>query len=99
MFVPELTIQQLKIWLKENKDFILVDVREDWEREICAIPNDIHIPLAQIPQTNFSAWKEKPIVVYCKAGGRSAMAVQFLQEQGFTDSYNLKGGMDAYSLS
>lgn len=40
--------------------------------------------------------KEKPVAVYCKVGGRSGQAMSMLQEMGFKEVYNLKGGMDAW---
>ena len=40
--------------------------------------------------------KEKPVAVYCKVGGRSGQAMAKMQELGFKEVYNLKGGMDAW---
>ena len=40
--------------------------------------------------------KEKPVAVYCKVGGRSSQAMSMMQEMGFKEIYNLKGGMDAW---
>ena len=40
--------------------------------------------------------KEKPVAVYCKVGGRSGQAMSMMQEMGFKEVYNLKGGMDAW---
>ena len=46
-----------------------------------------------------AAWKDRPIVVHCHHGGRSARAVELLAQRGFTRVENLKGGIDAWSLA
>ena len=91
-----LTEGELKQKLKNKEDFILLDVREDSEREYAMIPGSIHIRLADLPSSLAVLDKEKEIVVYCHTGGRSAYATMFLKEKGF-NAMNLTGGIDAWS--
>lgn len=82
----------------QNSDepFQLIDVREDFEYEISNIEG-IHIPLADVEDEVDQIVSDKKVVVHCKAGGRSKKAIQLLEKDfGFTNLYNLTGGIDAY---
>jgi sulfur-carrier protein adenylyltransferase/sulfurtransferase len=96
--ISEISVVELDNLLKADEAFFLLDVREPSEGTIGQIPASIMIPLGQIAQRLAELPKDVPIVVYCHHGGRSAKAAQFLQEQGFTDVRNLRGGIDAWSL-
>ena len=72
----------------------LIDVREYWEREICALTDDLHIPLGQLLQTTQLPWaKDTEITIYCHAGVRSLAACQHLMQQGFTQVSSLREGI------
>jgi len=74
----------------------LLDVREDAEREICSIGGE-HIPLGDLPARAKELDANQTWVIYCKMGGRSAQACQFLAEHaGFKDVTNLDGGILKY---
>lgn len=89
-----ITPTELSSLLHQNKpDFILLDVREPEELAICAIQGHTHIRLSELPQRINELPKEKHIVVYCKAGGRSMQAAMFMQQQGFHAVQNLDGGI------
>lgn len=92
--VQSLNVKDFAKWISEQKEFTLIDVRQDWEREICTIDNDIHIPLAEIP-SNFKQFKE-PLVLYCHVGERSLMAANYLKHRGAKEVYNLDGGIIAW---
>ena len=85
--------------MKKNQDDILVlDVREDWEREVSKITPSTHIPLGEFaspsgPELPSEFSTDKKIVIYCKAGVRSRMACEALKEKGFNNLYNLSGGI------
>lgn len=91
-----LSAGQLREMLENKEDIELLDVREDFEREICHI-GGIHIPMRMIAQHVHQLPKEKKLVVYCHYGMRSASVIQFLASQGFTRLYNLEGGIDAWA--
>jgi adenylyltransferase/sulfurtransferase len=82
-----------------GKDFALVDVREPNEFEIVSIPGATLLPkdeilsgraLATLPQN-------KPIVLYCKGGVRSAEALAALKNAGFSDAMHVQGGVTAWA--
>ncbi len=75
---------------------LLLDVRTPAEREAYAIEGSYFLPLQELPERFHEIPRDKPIVIYCKAGIRSANACHFLAEQGFNDLTNLTGGIDAW---
>ncbi|PSG96289.1 molybdenum cofactor biosynthesis protein MoeB [Thermoplasmatales archaeon SW_10_69_26] len=90
----ELTVQQLADRLGEEGLHVL-DVREDWERDIVKIDGSEHIPLDDLPDEVSQLPAEKDVVVYCKSGGRSAKATELLRSVGL-NAFNLQGGTDAW---
>ncbi|MCB9653382.1 MAG: rhodanese-like domain-containing protein [Deltaproteobacteria bacterium] len=75
---------------------ILVDVRTTQEFAAGHIPGAIHIPVHEIERrSNELGAKDKPIVVYCRSGNRSASATRMLKARGFTQIYDL-GAMDRW---
>jgi len=71
----------------------LIDVREEFERAICTLGGTL-IPLATLPTRISEIPRDHPVVVYCRSGGRSAQAIEYLQrEHGFTNLMNLAGGV------
>lgn len=91
MSIPAINVTELKTWLDEGREIQLLDVREDYEREAFNIGGQ-HMPIQTLPETYFLLDKSKPVVVYCRSGGRSLMACEFLVKQGY-DVTNLSGGM------
>jgi adenylyltransferase/sulfurtransferase len=78
-------------------DVFLLDVREPGEWDAGHVEQARHIPLGQLPQRLEEVPRDADVVVTCRSGGRSARAVAFLRQQGFTRVKNLAGGMLAYS--
>ena len=82
--------------MEAGDNVLLLDVREPYEHKIANIKGQL-IPLGQL-QTKFSELdRTREIVVYCHHGNRSAIAVQFLKNQGFEKVLNLAGGIDQWS--
>jgi len=75
----------------------LIDVREPWEFDICAIDNSILIPMGQIPAKIDTLDPAQEIVVICHHGIRSANVCRYLEHQGFEQMINLAGGVDAWA--
>ncbi len=92
----EITPEELKSKLDNGEDIILIDVREPHEWEINRIYGSKLIPLSKLPEKVNELDQTREIIFYCKMGGRSARAVQFLRELGFTRVKNLAGGIDAW---
>ena len=83
--------------MDEQEDFQLIDVREPYELEICSLGGEL-IPMSQVPENVEKISKEKPVVVICRSGGRSGSICQWLEDNhGFTNVYNLVGGVLAWS--
>jgi molybdopterin/thiamine biosynthesis adenylyltransferase/rhodanese-related sulfurtransferase len=81
--------------------FLLLDVREPAEFAKASIEGARLLPLGELPAraAELAAWRERPIVVHCHKGRRSAEAARWLLANGFTDVTNLTGGIEAWSLS
>ena len=75
----------------------VLDVREPWETAICSIDGSLNIPLTMIPQSLERIPRDRPLVVMCHHGGRSARAVEWLRQNGFDSASNLTGGIDAWA--
>lgn len=90
----EITVQELATRLSQEEVFLL-DVREDYEYEIADL-GGVLIPLHKVVDRVSEIPKEKEVVVMCKTGGRSAKAIELLQEQGFDNLVNLIGGISAW---
>ena len=95
--VKGLNVQELKEMQDEGVDFVIIDVREPNELEICSL-GGINIPLAAIDQNVDKIPKDKMAVMLCRSGKRSYMATLFLQQEyEFENLYNLNGGIIAYA--
>lgn len=95
--MKQISVTELKELLTENNDLVLLDVREDWEVEMCKVNGSVHIPMGNIPDQVVQLDKEKSIAVMCHHGMRSLQVCQFLESQGFSDLSNVSGGIDAWT--
>ena len=94
--VPEITVQELKERMHNGGKFSVLDVREPHEYEVANIGARL-IPLAELPERLIELDRDETLAVHCKTGGRSARAVRLLQDSGFQNVYNVRGGIDAWS--
>jgi sulfur-carrier protein adenylyltransferase/sulfurtransferase len=97
MDVPTITAVELREKLDRREKFVLVDVREPFEYDICNIPGSKLIPLGELPARLSELDSADDIVLHCKVGGRSAKALKILQEAGFRKLSNLRGGITAWA--
>lgn len=81
----------------DSSAFILLDVREPWEFDICAIPNSILIPMGAISQQLDTLDKDTEIIVICHHGIRSRRVAQYMEQQGFNHMINLSGGVETWA--
>lgn len=88
---------ELKQKIEEDGDFVLLDVREKYELDICSLRSSKFIPYGDIPEMINDLPKDKDIVVFCHLGIRSKNIVEFLLKEGFNKVYNLEGGIDSYA--
>lgn len=95
--MKEITVQELKSMKDKQEDFQLIDVREEYEFDICEIGGEL-IPMGEVVENIDKISKTKKVVVHCRSGKRSASVIQMLEQQyGFTNLYNLKGGILAWA--
>jgi adenylyltransferase/sulfurtransferase len=94
--MKEITALELKKLIDEKKDFQLIDVREEYEFDEANINGEL-IPMGIVMDNIDKISKDKQVVVHCRSGKRSATVINALGGQhGFTNLYNLKGGILAY---
>ncbi|HMJ68495.1 MAG TPA: ThiF family adenylyltransferase [Cyclobacteriaceae bacterium] len=97
LFMKEVTVQELKKMMDEKAEFQLIDVREPHEADICEIGGEL-IPQGDIPSNVDKISRDKKVVIHCRSGARSGNMVQWLEKNhGFTNLYNLKGGILAWA--
>ena len=94
--VPEITVQELKERLENGGDVTVLDVREPYEYEVANIGARL-IPLGELPERLVELDKDETFAIHCRTGARSANAVKLLQDAGFENVYNVKGGIVAWS--
>lgn len=95
--MKEVTVQELKKLIDENADFQLIDVREPHEYQVANLQGEL-IPLGQVEANVDKIARDKQVVVHCRSGARSGNAIAALEARyGFTNLYNLKGGILAWS--
>src|SRR5260370_31543832 len=92
--VLPIRVEKLNEKLHFGEDFALLDVREPHEWPISDLPESVKIPLGQLPQRYSELAQDADLVVYCRTGGRSAQAVQFLQQGGYGHAAHLTGGLN-----
>lgn len=104
--LPEVTPRQLSGWLEQRPELILLDVREPYEFPRARFQDErvVHAPLSDLARKSDAGLPEKvksdraaPVVVFCHHGTRSAQVAAWLLAMGWSEVYNLAGGIDAYA--
>lgn len=94
----ELTVEESHRLLNTAaSDTHLIDVREPYEFEICAIPGAEPIPMRQIPEHLGDLPRGKHLLIHCHHGGRSLRVTEYLRAQGFPRVSNVAGGIEAWA--
>ena len=99
--IVEISISQFNC--DDMSNCTIIDVREPHEHEDCKIENCINIPRGVL---EFEVLKhceadglETKIILYCKTGGRSALAAESLLDLGFSKVFSLEGGIEAWNAA
>ena len=79
-------------WMAEDPPPQVIDVREPYEREAGHIADTRHIELVRLSAEAADLDRERPVIFYCRVGGRSQMAAQALRTAGF-EAYSMTGGL------
>jgi sulfur-carrier protein adenylyltransferase/sulfurtransferase len=93
----DITPAELKRALDRGAPLVLLDVREPQEYERGCLPGARLVPLGELARRLGEIGRDRPVVVYCRSGGRSARAAKILREAGFADVKNLAGGILAWA--
>ena len=88
--INTIEVEELKEWIENKKDILILDVREQYELDIAKLPNTLNIPLGTIPN-NLNKIKNTTIITLCHHGIRSKSAQDYLLNNGFTNVINLEG--------
>ena len=94
---PQITVQQLDEKIKAGETLVLIDVRETFELENGALEGIHHIPMADVPENLGEFDKDAETIIICRTGNRSGNVTLFMQAQGFTQVFNLAGGMNEWA--
>ncbi|WP_109830101.1 molybdopterin-synthase adenylyltransferase MoeB [Reichenbachiella versicolor] len=94
--VKEISVLDLKKWREEEKDFQLIDVREPYEYDIANLDGEL-IPQKTVKDRLSKISSDRDVVIHCRSGKRSAEVIESLEEKGFRNLYNLKGGILAWA--
>ena len=97
--IREVTQDQLHMWIDNNKDMVIIDVREANDHSHGRIEKAVNIPrgVIELEIDESVPDKNKTVVLYCGGGSRSALAADVLQQMGYTDVYSLQGGYRNWS--
>src|ERR1035437_3274989 len=90
--MKQITVLELKELIDNKKDFQLIDVREEQELAFCSIGGEL-IPMGEVMDNLDKISKTKQVVFYCRSGARSGAVCQILVAEGYTNIYNLVGGI------
>ncbi len=92
--ITEVSQDDLRQWIADKKDMVIVDVRESNDHSHSRIEGAINIPrgVIELEIDESVPDHDKTIVAYCGGGGRSALAADVLQQMGYKHVYSLKGG-------
>ncbi|MDB5271668.1 MAG: molybdopterin biosynthesis protein MoeB [Chitinophagaceae bacterium] len=92
-----ITVRELKTLLDQQTELLLLDVREQFEYDICHIEGSLLLPMNTVSQHLNDLPQNKSIVVICHHGIRSASVVNYLKSNGFLNISNLTGGIHAWA--
>ncbi len=98
--VREIDAHELAKWVNDATHNIrVIDVRGMEEIAMGTVPKAEALPLHTLPAKVQDLSRDEKFVMVCRSGARSAQACMFLQQQGFTNVFNLRGGMLGWSQS
>lgn len=96
--IKMMNADQFQEYMERHKpdQYVLLDVRQEWEYEESHIPGARLIPLAELPDRLDEISRELPLIAQCASGARSMAAAALLEGQGFGDITNMVGGILAW---
>ena len=93
-----MTVDELNEWRASGHPHMLLDVREPFEHASASIEGAVLIPMGNVLDQLDALPKDRPVVVHCQSGGRSARVAAALRQKGY-DAINLTGGIQAWRMA
>jgi rhodanese-related sulfurtransferase len=94
----QISVKEVSERVARGDELLLVDVREQWEYDLCRIPGAKLIPLGTIP-ANLNAFLDaEEVICYCHHGMRSLDAAAWLRQQGIESAKSMAGGIERWSV-
>ena len=98
MTMNSISPKELKDWIDSAKEHQIIDIREDWEREVGYINGSVHIVMNLLMSQLDRIRTDCDVVIHCRSGSRSAAVTRHLETQlGFNNIHNLDGGITAWA--
>jgi rhodanese-related sulfurtransferase len=95
--MESITVQELHEWRESGVEHTLIDIREPYEREVSHL-DGLHIPMGEVLERLSEIPEDRPVVIHCRSGSRSAAVTHALTFQhGFDNIFNLEGGITAWA--
>lgn len=94
--IPEIGPKELQSLIQAKADIVILDVRNQDEYQICNLGGHL-IPLPELQDRLNELGRDQHIIVHCHAGNRSRRATEYLISQGYTNVFNLRGGITAWA--
>jgi len=92
--IMEIDAPEFAQWVNDaTQELRVIDVRQMQEIAMGTVPKAEALPLHTLPAKVHELSREEKLVIVCRSGARSAQACMFLQQQGFSNVYNLRGGI------
>ena len=97
--IKEIEATELAQWLEKEDHVQVVDIRQPQEVASGVVPGAEVMPMHTIPLRIQDIKQDKPVVLVCRSGARSAQACMFLAQNGYDNVYNLRGGIMGWAGS
>lgn len=95
--MKQITVAELKTKLDSGESVQIIDVREEYEVEICSLGGE-HIPMSEVLTSSEKIKRDIPVIIHCRGGNRAAAVIQALENNfQFNNLYNLQGGIIAWA--
>jgi sulfur-carrier protein adenylyltransferase/sulfurtransferase len=95
--IEHLQVEQLAEWRRSGRAHVLLDVREADEVAAASLDGALHVPMCEVPVRLALIPRDADVAVLCHFGWRSFMVARFLAGKGYSNVYNVMGGIDRYA--
>lgn len=93
----EITVEELDRMRRDGESHLLLDIREPHELEIISLSGSLDIPMGDVPERAAELPRDRTITVLCRSGSRSLKITHWLRANGYENSTNVAGGINAWA--